>query len=152
MLGQGSARHIKFQGKVAAHSAKTFDLALAPGPYRFRTVEAGAEADRDIGADGIIPTLVARGADILLEETSGRDELVIPNETDKPPAFVVEASRSPRWPAAGVDVLHLGCQVLYLELADPLSAVRPRFRIATIGCWRNASCVMAITVGLDDFC
>ena len=72
MLGQGSARHIKFQGEVAARSAKSFDLALAPGPYRFRTVEAGAEADRDIGADGIIPTLVARGDDILLEGASGR--------------------------------------------------------------------------------
>jgi class 3 adenylate cyclase len=90
MLGPGSARHIKFQGKVAARSAKTFDLSLAPGPYRFRTVEAGGEADRDIGADGLIPTLVSRGADILLEEASGRDELAIRNETDKPLAFVVE--------------------------------------------------------------
>jgi class 3 adenylate cyclase len=90
MLGPGSARHIKFQGEVAAQSAKTFDLSLAPGPYRFRTVEAGAEADRDINADGIIPTLVARGADILLEEASGRDELAIRNESDKPLVFVVE--------------------------------------------------------------
>jgi class 3 adenylate cyclase len=90
MLGPGSARHIKFQGEVAARSAKTFDLSLAPGPYRFRTVEAGGEADRDIGADGLVPTLVARGADILLEEASGRDELAIRNETDKPLAFVVE--------------------------------------------------------------
>ena len=73
MLGQGSARHIKFQGEVAARSAKSFDLSLAPGPYRFRTVEAGGEADRDIGADGVIPTLVARGSDILLEEASGRE-------------------------------------------------------------------------------
>jgi class 3 adenylate cyclase len=90
MLGPGSARHIKFQGEVAGRSAKTFDLSLAPGPYRFRTVEAGGEADRDIGADGLIPTLVSRGADILLEEASGRDELAIRNETDKPLAFVVE--------------------------------------------------------------
>jgi class 3 adenylate cyclase len=90
MLGPGSARHIKFQGEVAARSAKTFALALAPGPYRFRTVEAGAEADRDIDADGIIPTLVARGADILLEEASGGDELAIRNESDKPLVFVVE--------------------------------------------------------------
>jgi class 3 adenylate cyclase len=90
MLGPGSARHIKFQGEVAAQSAKTFDLLLAPGPYRFRTVEAGAEADRDINTDGIIPTLVARGADILLEEASGRDELAIRNESDKPLVFVVE--------------------------------------------------------------
>ncbi len=90
MLGPGSARHVKFQGEVAAQSAKTFDLALAPGPYRFRTVEAGAEADRDVGADGIIPTLVARGDEILLEEASGGNELAIRNERDKPLAFVVE--------------------------------------------------------------
>ena len=69
---------------------RAFDLSLAPGPYRFRTVEAGDEADRDIGADGIIPTLVARGGDILLEEASGRNELAIRNESDKPLAFVVE--------------------------------------------------------------
>ena len=90
LLGQGSARHIKFQGEVAARSAKSFELALAPGPYRFRTVEAGDEADRDIGADGIIPTLVARGSDIVLEEASARNELAIRNESDKPLVFVVE--------------------------------------------------------------
>jgi len=90
LLGQGSARHIKFQGEVVAQSAKSFDLELAPGPYRFRTVEAGAEADRDIGADGIIPTLVARGAEIVLEEASERHELAIRNESDKPLVFVVE--------------------------------------------------------------
>ncbi len=90
MLGPGSARHIKFQGEVAAHSAKSFDLALAPGPYRFRTVEAGGEADRDVGADGFIPTLVARGGEILLEQASGANQLAIRNESDKPLAFVVE--------------------------------------------------------------
>ena len=90
MLGPGSARHVKFQGEVAARSAKSFELALAPGPYRFRTVEAGDEADREIGADGIIPTLVARGSDIVLEEASARNELAIRNESDKPLVFVVE--------------------------------------------------------------
>ena len=90
MLGQGSARHIKFQGEVAGRSAKTFELSLPPGPYRFRTVEAGAEADRDINADGIIPTLVARGGDILLEDAGGEDELAIRNESDRPLVFVVE--------------------------------------------------------------
>ena len=90
LLGQGTARHIKFQGEVAARSAKNFDVALAPGPYRFRTVEAGAEADRDIGADGILPTLVARGSAILLEEASGKNTLAIRNESDRALAFVVE--------------------------------------------------------------
>ena len=90
LLGQGTVRHVKFQAEVAARSAKSFDLSLAPGPYRFRTVEAGAEADGDIGADGVIPTLVARGSDILLEGASGSDELAIRNESDRPLAFVVE--------------------------------------------------------------
>jgi class 3 adenylate cyclase len=90
MLGQGSARHIKFQGEVAAQSATAFELSLAPGPYRFRTVEAGAEADRDIGANGVIPTVVARGPDILLEGARGRNELAIRNESDRPLVFVVE--------------------------------------------------------------
>jgi class 3 adenylate cyclase len=90
VLGQGTARHVKFQAEVAARSAKSFDLSLAPGPYRFRTVEAGAEADGEIGADGVIPTLVARGSDILLEGASGSDELAIRNESDRPLVFVVE--------------------------------------------------------------
>ena len=90
VLGPGTARHVKFQGEVAAQSTKTFDPCLAPGPYRFRTVEAGAEVDREIGADGVIPTLVARGRDILLEGANGRDELAIRNESDRPLVFVVE--------------------------------------------------------------
>jgi class 3 adenylate cyclase len=90
VLGQGTARHVKFQAEVAARSAKSFKLSLAPGPYRFRTVEAGAEADGDIGADGVVPTLVARGSDILLEGANGRDELAIRNESDRPLAFVIE--------------------------------------------------------------
>src|SRR5271166_5598804 len=90
VLGQGSARHVKFQGEVAAWSAKAFDLSLPPGPYRFRTVEAGAEVDGEIGADGVIPTLVARGRDILLEGASAREELAIRNESERPLVFVVE--------------------------------------------------------------
>jgi class 3 adenylate cyclase len=64
---------------------------LTPGPYRFRTVEAGPEADRDIVADGVIPTIVARGHDILLEGARGANELAIRNETDRPLVFVVES-------------------------------------------------------------
>ena len=90
LLGAGTARHVKFQAEVTARSAKSFKLSLAPGPYRFRTVEAGAEADGDIGVDGVIPTLIARGSDILLEGANGRDELAIRNESDRPLAFVVE--------------------------------------------------------------
>jgi class 3 adenylate cyclase len=90
MLGPGTARHVKFQAEVAAGSTKSFELSLAPGPYRFRTVEAGTEVDGEIGADGVIPTLVARGRDILLEGASDIDQLAIRNESDRPLVFVVE--------------------------------------------------------------
>ena len=90
LLGPGTARHIRFQAEVAARSAKTFDLSLAPGPYRFRTVEAGAEVDGDVGAAGVIPTLTARGSDILLGGASGPGEFAIRNDSDRPLAFVVE--------------------------------------------------------------
>jgi class 3 adenylate cyclase len=90
LLGPGTVQHVKFQGEVVAQSAKSFALCLAPGPYRFRTVEAGAEVDAEISADGVIPRLVARGHDILLEGAISRDELAIRNETDRPLVFVVE--------------------------------------------------------------
>jgi class 3 adenylate cyclase len=84
--GHGAAH----QAAVAAGSAKSFELSLAPGPYRFRTVEAGAEVDGEIGADGVVPILVARGQDIRLERAGGRGELTIRNESNRPLAFVVE--------------------------------------------------------------
>jgi class 3 adenylate cyclase len=90
LLGQGSTPHVKFQAEVAAHVRKSFALVLPPGPYRFRTVEAGGEADAEIGGDGVIPEITARGTDIVLA-AGGRDsELIVHNDTDRPLFFVVE--------------------------------------------------------------
>lgn len=91
LLGQGTTPHIKFQAEVAAHSRKDFALTLAPGPYRFRTVEAGEQADADIGPDGVIPGLTATGDEIALAPPPGHpDELLIENNTDRPLIFVAE--------------------------------------------------------------
>ena len=90
MLGQASTPHVKLQAEVAGHASKSFALALAPGAYRFRTVEAGGEADADIGADGIIPQVIAHCSDISLEPNGNADELVVRNDTDRPLFFVVE--------------------------------------------------------------
>ncbi len=90
LLGQGTTPHVKFQGEVAAHSTKRFALTPAPGAYRFRTIEAGAEAAGDVGADGLIPEITACGAEILLATPGHKDELVIHNDTDLPRIFVVE--------------------------------------------------------------
>ena len=38
---------------------KSFAVALPPGPYRFRTIEAGGEADARIAEDGFVPEVEA---------------------------------------------------------------------------------------------
>ena len=90
LLGQATTPHVKFQAEVAAHARKSFALTPQPGPYRFRTIEAGAAADADIGSDGIIPEVTASGSDILLATRGNSGELVIHNDTDRPLFFVVE--------------------------------------------------------------
>jgi class 3 adenylate cyclase len=90
MLGQGSTPHVKLQAEVAARTDKSFALTLPPGAYRFRTVEAGGEADADIGADGIIPQVTASDADIALTPNGHADELIVRNDTGRPLYFVVE--------------------------------------------------------------
>jgi class 3 adenylate cyclase len=89
LLGQGATPHVKFQAEVAAGAAESFPLSLPPGDYRFRTLEAGAEADASIGADGILPSLRAWGDDILLAP-GRRDEFVVHNDTRRPLFFVIE--------------------------------------------------------------
>jgi class 3 adenylate cyclase len=93
MLGQGTTPHVKFQAEVASDAAARFDLILAPGAYRFRTVEAGAEADTEIGADGVIPEMVARGSEIVLRDPRTPGAVSIRNDTDRPLYFVIEDRR-----------------------------------------------------------
>jgi len=76
LLGQGTTPHVKFQAEVAAHTRKSFAMALRAGPYRFRTVEAGGGADADV-ADGIIPEVTASGGDIVLAPIGHKDEIVV---------------------------------------------------------------------------
>jgi class 3 adenylate cyclase len=65
-------------------------LTLSPGPYRFRTVEAGGEADAEIAADGVIPQVTATGTDIVLAPRGDQGALIINNDTDRPLFFVIE--------------------------------------------------------------
>jgi class 3 adenylate cyclase len=90
MLGQGTTPHVKLQAEVVARSRKSFAISLPPGPYRFRTVEAGPEADAELAGDGSFPEVMARGDEIVLTPHHERGELVIANDTDRPLIFVVE--------------------------------------------------------------
>jgi class 3 adenylate cyclase len=90
LLGPGSAPHVRFQAEVKARSARKFAFDLTAGPYRFRTVEAGGEADVDISGDGLIPSVAARDGEIQLEASSAAHELAIRNDSDRPLYFVIE--------------------------------------------------------------
>jgi class 3 adenylate cyclase/carbon monoxide dehydrogenase subunit G len=90
LLGQGTTPHVKFQAEVLPHSSRTFVMTLPPGPYRFRTIEAGSEADAAIAGDGLIPEITASGPDILLRMPGHKGEIVINNDTERPLFFVVE--------------------------------------------------------------
>jgi len=91
LLGPGSTPHVKFQAEVAAQSSARFDLTLAPGPYRFRTIEGAAEANAEIGADGVLPAVIAREGAILLEMPGRPGEITLRNETGHPLFFLAES-------------------------------------------------------------
>jgi class 3 adenylate cyclase len=90
LLGQGTTPHVKFQAEVGPSERKTFVLALPPGPYRFRTLEVGAEAEADVAADGAIPDLVAGASGISLHAPNRRGEFTVRNDTERPLFFVIE--------------------------------------------------------------
>jgi class 3 adenylate cyclase/carbon monoxide dehydrogenase subunit G len=90
MLGQGTTPHVKFQAEVTPYAQKTFVLTLPPGPYRFRTLEAGAAAEADVGGDGAIPEVTANGSGIAARFPGRPGEFVIRNEADRPLFFVIE--------------------------------------------------------------
>lgn len=90
LLGQGSTPHVKFQAEVAAGQSASFALSLAPGAYRFRTVEAGPSADAELGGDGMIPELRASDAGIALAAPGRKGELFIRNDLGHARFFVVE--------------------------------------------------------------
>jgi len=88
MLGQGTTPHVKFQADIASDTSARFQMPLAPGPYRFRTVEAdGGETEVEIGADGAIPEIVARGGAIALRGPGRRGVVSIAMTTTGPCAL-----------------------------------------------------------------
>jgi class 3 adenylate cyclase len=104
-LGPGTTPHVKFQAEVASRSSARFALALPPGPYRFRTVEAGDSADVEIATDGLVPELHATPAGILAFPPGAAGEMVIRNDTDRPRVFVVEDRRWARDALTGERVI-----------------------------------------------
>jgi class 3 adenylate cyclase len=94
MLGQGTTPHVKLQADVASDASARFEMALSPGPYRFRTIEAdGGEVDVEIGADGAIPEIVAYGGEIVLRGPRTPGVVSISNDSDRPLCFVIEDRR-----------------------------------------------------------
>lgn len=86
----GGAPHVKFQVEIAPGARRTFAMTLVAGPYRFRTVEAGEQADAEVGEDGLIPEVTATGSRIVLSTPGHKGELVVHNDTDRALYFVIE--------------------------------------------------------------
>ena len=104
-LGPGTTPHVKFQAEVRAQSSVRFALVLPPGPYRFRTVEAGDSADFELGADGRMPELRATSSGIAPLAPGTVGELLIRNDTDRSLFFVVEDRRWARDALTGERVI-----------------------------------------------
>jgi len=90
LLGPATTPHVRLQAEVAARSSKSFPMTLSPGPYRFRTIEAGPEADAYIADGATLPKFVAEGDRFVLAPSYVKDQLVVVNATDRPLFFVVE--------------------------------------------------------------
>jgi class 3 adenylate cyclase len=90
LLGPGATPHVKFQAEIPSGSTKSFALTLQPGAYRFRTVEAGGQAEADIDAGGIMPRVEASASGIALTAGEAPGEFVVCNASTRPLFFVIE--------------------------------------------------------------
>jgi class 3 adenylate cyclase/uncharacterized protein YndB with AHSA1/START domain len=90
MLGPSTTPHVILQREVAAGAAAEFDLTLGRGHYRFRTVEAGGEADIEVNEDGRIPTFIVGNDGISAASPGTPRQVRIRNESRRPLLCVIE--------------------------------------------------------------
>ena len=95
VLGQGSARHVKFQGDVAAQSAGTFDLSLAPGPTVFGPSRPARKWTAK-SARTASSRRSWRAAVTFCSKGRMQDELAIRNESDRPLSSSSRTATGPR--------------------------------------------------------
>ncbi len=87
--GPGVTPHIKTQCTLPPGERRSLPLALPPGEYRVRTLEAGGEVALD-WRGGKFPRLRVAGETVELDETAAADEIEMHNAGDVPRTIVIE--------------------------------------------------------------
>ena len=91
LFGPLSMPHVKMQVTLAAGERRVLPGRLAPGPYRFRTLEPGLQ--QDVEVDGAVPAFALRDDAIALGPLAPFGSLEIANETARPRTLVIEERR-----------------------------------------------------------
>jgi class 3 adenylate cyclase len=89
MMSPAATPHVLVQHEVAAGAALTLPLAIEPGAYRLRTVEAGGESDVD-HPGGAFPEVVASGGTVVAGPLAGPGTVLLRNASDRPLNLVIE--------------------------------------------------------------
>ncbi len=87
--GPGVTPHIKGQCRVLPGSTRSLPLALRPGQYRLRTLEAGDEVDFD-WEGGRFPSIEVSAEHISIGDDSPADEISLTNRGEVPRTVVIE--------------------------------------------------------------
>jgi len=89
LFGPLSMPHVKLQVAVAPGETRLLPARLAPGPYRYRTLAPGPDADLEIGAAGPPALLMGQGS-VEAGELSPPGEIRLLNASARPQVAVIE--------------------------------------------------------------
>lgn len=120
MMSPAATPHVLVQHEVVAGAALALPLAIEPGAYRLRTVEAGGECDVD-HPGGAFPEVVAEGGTVMAGPLAEPGTIRLRNASDRPLSLVIEERRWPRDALTGDRVIAMP---VFRELC-PTQVLRP---------------------------
>jgi len=90
LFGPMSTPHVRLQQHLGPGETRTFDLALEPGPYRYRTLNSVGDADFEHRGGGL-PALILDGRDLRTGAKGEAGRIVATNKRERPEVVVVES-------------------------------------------------------------
>lgn len=92
LFGPMATPHVTAQIRLQPGERRTLPAGFAPGPWRYRTLEPGGQADVSIGADGV-PAVVVSSDGVTAGAAAPPGELALENRDTRPRTVVVESRR-----------------------------------------------------------
>src|SRR5260370_281443 len=124
--GPHTTPHVVMQQILAPGEERTVGAALAPGPYRLRTIERGGQVDIDHRAGEEIPSIAVDGGTITAGPPSPRGEIRMSNRGARDTGIVIE---SREWVADALTAHRATSMQAFRDLM-PGAALRPGQGIA----------------------